>query len=81
MREGPDFKVGDRVRLSELGRSKSRNGDRKGVVVGLSKSGTQYRVQWDGLKERGLIHVSFLEHDEGVPLAGGPGLGQVRASE
>jgi hypothetical protein len=56
------FKVGDRVRLNELGRSRSRNQHRQGHVVGsILRSHTRLRVQWDGLKTPTIVHIAYLE--------------------
>jgi hypothetical protein len=55
------LKVGDRVRLSENGRRQSRIVDRKGVIIGVSKTGTRFRVLWDGLKLPAFFHHSFIE--------------------
>jgi hypothetical protein len=59
-----EFKVGDRVRLSELGKSRSKAPSRKGVVTGMAKSSSQLWVHWDGLKLAQVIHRSYLEADE-----------------
>ena len=58
-----EFKVGDRVHLSELGQKHARLSDRKGVVAGLPKCDTQCRVQWDGLKTPQLLHRTYLERE------------------
>jgi hypothetical protein len=58
------FCVGSRVRLSDLGKQKARKRDRTGVVVGLSRTSTQVRVQWDDLRLPHLLHVSYLELDD-----------------
>ena len=66
MMEATTFNVGSRVRLSDLGKQKARKRDRTGVVVGLSRSGTQVRVQWDDLRQPNLLHISYLELDDRV---------------
>lgn len=57
------FCVGSRVRLSDLGKQKAKKRERTGTVVGLSRTGTQVRVQWDDLRLPHLLHVSYLELD------------------
>ena len=57
------LKAGDRVRLSEVGKRNTRTPERKGVVVGLTKSRSQFRVMWDGLKVPQLMHHTYLESD------------------
>ena len=62
--------VGSRVRLSDLGKQKSRKRERTGVVVGLSRTGTQVRVQWDDLRLPHLLHYSYLELEDRASGAG-----------
>ena len=57
------LKTGDRVRLSDVGKKNSRVSEKKGVVVGLTKSKSQFRVMWDGLKVPQLMHRTYLESD------------------
>lgn len=59
-----EFRIGDRVQLSDLGRLKAKRPDRSGVVVGVSRSGSQFRVQWDGLKLPYFVHWTFLEPEQ-----------------
>ena len=56
--------VGARVRLSELGRKNSRLPERRGRIIGVSRTGTAYRVRWEALKGADLIHWSYLEQDQ-----------------
>ena len=56
-----DFDLGDRVRLSELGRKNSKCPDKQGTVVGISRTGTAYRVRWADLKTADYVHWSFLQ--------------------
>lgn len=56
-----DFRIGDRVQLSERGRRRARTPVRSGVICKLAKSGTQCRVRWDGTQSLQLIHFSFIE--------------------
>jgi hypothetical protein len=55
------FNVGDRVQLSELGRSRSPNMTATGVVVSTSKTGTMYMVLLDGRARPVQLHWSYLE--------------------
>lgn len=56
-----DIDPGTRVRLSELGRRKSRTPDKQGVVIAASRSGTAFRVQWEQQKTADFIHVTLLQ--------------------
>jgi hypothetical protein len=58
---GERIKVGDRVRLSHAGMRSARVVDRAGVVLGINKSGTQFRVQWDGSKRGYFLHYTYVE--------------------
>lgn len=63
--EEDPFRVGDRVRLSELGRTRmtrTRTGTAK--VVGFGRSETTIRVVFDGSSYPVSIHVSYLELDK-----------------
>ena len=55
------FSVGDRVRLSELGRSRSPNMTATGVVVNTSRTGTMYMVLLDGRARPVQLHWTYLE--------------------
>jgi hypothetical protein len=55
------FMIGDRVRLSELGRSRSPNMTATGVVVSASRTGTMYMVLLDGRSRPVQLHWSYLE--------------------
>jgi hypothetical protein len=69
-----DFGLGDRVRLSELGRRKSRYPDKQGTIVGISKTGSAYRVRWADLKTADYVHWSLLQACEELanPVQMGP---------
>jgi hypothetical protein len=55
------FKVGDRVRLSELGRSRSwRMPDVAGKVIGFSGRATSVKVIFKGRTTPTTLHVSYL---------------------
>jgi hypothetical protein len=58
------FEKNDIVRLSETGRRKFRHPDRLGRVLGVSSSGSQVTVQWDGLRTCYLIHERYLERSD-----------------
>jgi hypothetical protein len=62
--ERTEFSVGDRVRLSDLGRKNSRTPDRRGSVIAISRTGSSYRVRWADRKGADLVHWSFLEPDQ-----------------
>jgi hypothetical protein len=57
----PEFKVGDRVRLSVIGLERSPRTTRKGgVIVGVTVSGNAYRVLFDNKKLAVLLHKSYI---------------------
>ena len=60
------FSVGDRVRLSELGRSRSPNMTATGVVVSTSRTGTMYMVLLDGRARPVQLHWTYLDLE--IPL-------------
>jgi hypothetical protein len=61
------FQVGDRVRLSALGRSRFlKTPDRSGVVIRISKSkmgGRSVAVLFDGNATPTRVHRSYIEPD------------------
>jgi hypothetical protein len=58
------FRIGDRVRLSELGRERMpRNRATTAKVVGFGRSDTRIRIVFDGSKYPVSIHVSYLKRD------------------
>lgn len=58
------FRVGERVRLSELGRERMpRSKSITAKVVGYGRSDTRIRVVFDGSSYPISIHVSYLERD------------------
>ena len=62
----PEFQVGDRVRLSELGKSRTPRTKSHGTVVRIPRwTGTPGSVQvlFDGNKEPTKMHRSYLEID------------------
>jgi hypothetical protein len=62
----PIFRMGDRVRLSELGASRLKKAPSKtGRIVGAGKaSKLTIRVFFDGMKRPVSLHQSYLELDE-----------------
>lgn len=58
------FRVGDRVRLSQLGRERMpRNKSTTAKVVGFGRSDTRIRIIFDGSRYPVSIHTSYLERD------------------
>lgn len=58
------YRIGDRVRLSELGRSRmTRIRATTAKVIGFGRSDTTIRVVFDGSSYPVSIHVSYLERD------------------
>lgn len=58
------FQVGDRVRLSEIGKSRVRPRSPIGTIVGrgsLRGSAESVRVKFDGLKTVRRLHFTYLE--------------------
>ena len=63
----PEFKVGDRVQLSELGRSRYKEPDRTGTVIKIAKpasGGGSVEVRFDGNKQASRIHHSYIEIED-----------------
>ena len=56
-----DFRIGDRVQLSELGRKCAKQPDRTGVVLAISRSGTQCTIMWDGVRAAQVFYFTLLE--------------------
>ena len=58
------FRIGDRVRLSELGRSRmARNRASTAKIVGFGRTETTIRIIFDGSHYPVSIHASYLEKD------------------
>ena len=55
-----DLKIGDRIRLSELGRAKARTPERQGVVL-KQFTQTKFEILWDGLRSPQTMHCTLLE--------------------
>jgi hypothetical protein len=59
--EEPEFRVGDRVRLSPIGLERSpRMKSSGGVVIGITGTGNAYRVLFDDKKLAVLIHKTYI---------------------
>ncbi|HKU05375.1 MAG TPA: hypothetical protein VJR30_04835 [Bradyrhizobium sp.] len=59
------FRIGDRVRLSELGKSRmTRSRAKKAKVVGFGRTETTIRVVFDQSSYPVTIHASYLEKDK-----------------
>ena len=58
------FQVGERVRLSQLGKERMpRNKSTTAKVVGFGRSDTRIRIVFDGSRYPVSIHSSYLERD------------------
>jgi hypothetical protein len=58
------FRIGDRVRLSQLGKDRMpRNKSTTAKVVGFGRSDTRIRIVFDGSRYPVSIHTSYLERD------------------
>jgi hypothetical protein len=70
-RAAPQFRVGDRVRLSELGKSGApRTKVQTGVVFSVpepSVGGISVQVIFDGNRQPTRIHRSYIELDSDFP--------------
>jgi hypothetical protein len=63
------FQIGDRVRLTELGASRSpKIRIRTGVVVALGRGGASIGVLFDGNKRSTVLHRSYIELDDGAKV-------------
>jgi len=59
------YRVGDRVRLSDLGKKRmTRNRTTTAKVVGFGRSETTIRIVFDGSSYPVSIHISYLERDQ-----------------
>jgi len=64
----PQFRVGDRVRLSELGKSAApRAKVQTGVVVSVPVGRMSVQVVFDGNRKPTPIHCSYIELDSDSP--------------
>jgi len=58
------FEVGDRVRLSALGKGRMmRKVERRGRVVGFGATDSVIRVQFDEFIQPVSLHCSYIERD------------------
>jgi len=59
------YRIGDRVRLSELGRKRmTRNRATTAKVVGFGRTDSRIRIIFDGSSYPVSIHASYLEKDQ-----------------
>lgn len=64
-----EFELGDRVHLSELGRSRMMRGaDKHGKIIGYGRTPSVVRVQFDELEYPVSLHRSYLERDRPAQL-------------
>jgi hypothetical protein len=62
--EQEQFRTGERVRLSELGRQRMpRNRATTAIVIGYGRTDSSIRVRFTGSTNPVSIHVSYLERD------------------
>lgn len=60
-----EFEIGDRVHLSELGKSRTMRGnDKHGKIIGFGNTPSVVRVQFDELEYPVSLHRSYLELDK-----------------
>jgi hypothetical protein len=62
--ERREFQVGERVRLSEIGRKTSKKPERQGHIVARGRTRATWHVLWNGLRLAQLIHWTHLERAE-----------------
>lgn len=59
------LRIGDRVRLSELGKQRmTRNKATTAKVVGFGRTDSRVRIIFDGSSYPVSIHISYLERDK-----------------
>jgi hypothetical protein len=59
------FRVGDRVKLSDLGMQRMpRNRSTTAKVVGFGRSDTRIRIVFDGSRYPVSLHTSYLQRDD-----------------
>jgi len=57
-----EFSIGDRVDLSELGRSRHpRDKEKKGTIVGQTLYPNSVRIIWDGSRWPVAVHRDYLQ--------------------
>ena len=64
--QDPDdvFGIGTRIKLSPLGKERSRRTKvQTGVVVGKPFQSDAVRVQMDGMKQPITLHISYIERE------------------
>ncbi|WP_143278245.1 hypothetical protein [Bradyrhizobium sp. UFLA03-84] len=64
--DAPVFRIGDKVRLSQLGANRIKKAPSKtGRVVGAGKTSRRaFRVLFDGMRFPVSLHQSYLELDD-----------------
>ena len=55
------YEIGDRVKLSQFGKSRSPKSAEFGVVVSVRRAGRSVVVRFDGNKTSTPIHASYIE--------------------
>lgn len=64
MSNSTPYELGERVRLSTLGKSRMLRGiERRGRVVGFGQTQTVVRVQFENLALPVSLHRSYIEYD------------------
>jgi hypothetical protein len=67
LRSSRPLALGDRVRMSALGRSRHpKYGRREGLIVGKGSTSGR-RVRFDGLRSVQTIHIDYLEKVDELP--------------
>ncbi len=62
--EQEQFRPGERVRLSELGRQRMpRNRATTAIVIGYGRTDSRIRVRFTGSTNPVSVHVSYLKRD------------------
>jgi len=56
------FRIGDVVRLSKLGRARCPDIPEEGTVKGFSSRATAVKVLMTGRKTTNVLHITYLEH-------------------
>ena len=60
------LRVGSRCRLSALGSKRCRRlKARTGVIIGISPTGSSFRIVMEGRRQPVTLHVSYIEPDAG----------------
>lgn len=63
------YQIGDRIRLSALGKSRMLRGkDKRGQIVGFGQTENIIRVHFEGLDRPMSVHRSYVEPDKRAEL-------------